>query len=115
MVNKKWVKILKAARKRIESGEDRFICCAIVACGVGLFSFIYAGAKRELRQEIGERLGGSYSVESWLVSEHTDLYDSFEDDFKQYRLAWIDSMIEEFSGMSTIVVGEDVYNELTIL
>jgi len=67
------------------------------------------GAKSKLKREIMIRLDGSHTVCGWLAREDFELWESFEDDFTQYRLAWIDNMIEEFScGKSSEFSGNTV-------
>lgn len=102
MINKKWVKILKAARKQIESEENRYVCMAIRDCKVGFFSMFYNGAKYKLRKEIELRLDGCLTVSGWLETQDETLWSELYklDGCKSYRLAWIDNMIEEFSGTS---------------
>jgi len=112
MVNKKWVKILKAARNRIESGEEEFVCLAILECKLGIFDVFYDKAKYELRKEISERLGTHSTVCTWLKYKDRQLWEGLisEDRLKEYRLAWIDNMIEEFSGtgkFAPVITWED--------
>lgn len=98
MINKKWVKILKAARKRIESGEDVFVSSAIRECSLG-FNLVGYLFKDDLLGEIRQRCC-AYEVCAWMAHFHYGVYMQITDNnqWKEYHLAWIDNMIEEFSG-----------------
>ena len=93
MSNKMKVRLLRAARKRIELGLNGFICEALDDAG-GAIPRSYAEV-HDLRRLIRNRLDGFAIAETWLSEKH-DL-DLDHDQMREWRLQWIDKLIEEFS------------------
>jgi len=108
MVNKKWVKILKAARKRIEGSKNIFVSSAIRECSLGI-NLVGYFKKESLLEEISSRLGCCSEIYQWMVVNHPAAYAQITDDNQwiEYHLAWIDNMIEEFSGVATSDLEDD--------
>lgn len=101
----------KAARKYLSptrydcNGKHEFIChCLNRAESKGEIS----GSTRVKAHElIHDRLGGAYSLQSWLYSEHPELVRAIKEDregsangarTQATRLAWLNSLIKEFGG-----------------
>jgi len=106
MVNKKLaVKLLRKTRVLIATHRTRYICFALrdvyMDCGP---TRPVSECKQYLKSLIETRLEKTSSLEAWLIeNEHVscsikDLYVG-ENNSKMNitRLAWIDSLIEEFS------------------
>lgn len=100
------VEILKDARGRVQRRQESWVCCAIGdvsdIADIQIFKRRYPqSTEREnigkaLKNEIQRRLDGCVFVTGWLRDQGIDevlVYD--EDNARQYRLRWIDSMIEE--------------------
>lgn len=101
VTNEELVRAFRAAKRRIQQGKDEFICHAIDGSklirqhvrnvGVGL-----------IQGRLGER---NCTWESWLASRRRYAYgklcklplDERDEAGKQARLAWLDSLISEFS------------------
>ena len=86
--------ILKQARGYID--RYGFICSAVERLHGPA-----ADIARVLKM-IADRLGDSYTLNSWLADNHNITSDSIESDaynkkMYQTRLAWVDSMIAEFA------------------
>ena len=102
-MSKKHVKILRAARKRVEDTRDIFVCYAVD-------SLVNSDSKEEVRQIVAQieadlRYGnygwkGPRTLEGWLELNHGIPFNSVPQtpasirEYKRTRLAWIDAMIE---------------------
>lgn len=92
--------ILRAARPRIESGDDRYICPAVEK--------VVDNAKEadDLQEHILDMLGENPSLEGWLrrvhgvrkpnQPEHFKVMKRYRERMRITRLAWIDHMVAEF-------------------
>lgn len=80
----KYEKALLRARKKVESGEERYICCALEGTKL-------AGEVR-IRKYIGECLEGNITLTSWALENirEANNYWFFDDIFRLYRLRYID-------------------------
>ena len=89
---KLFVEQLKKARPLIEDASDVFVCHALEHAN-GCSKTIL------IRTMISDRLQFNGTINSWLSYNHPEVYrDIFRKrEFRSYRLAWIDNMIEEFS------------------
>lgn len=107
------VSLLKRARKLIENGKETFLCLAIDAVADEDNSSVRC-AIWWLRDRILRALNGKLTVDCWLqqnVTAYAEWRATFTDDIgvvnylhpeyiktmKQYRLRWIDALIEEYS------------------
>lgn len=92
--------ILRAARPRIESGDDRYICLAVEEVADN------AEEADDLQEHIMGMLGQNTTLEGWLRHVHGVRKPNQPEAFvamKRYRermritrLAWIDHMVAEF-------------------
>lgn len=93
------VEALKLAREMFESGEQAYVCNALKI--VEFQNIKLADATRELRDIIENRIYPYSTVTEWLSSQGVDVFagDAYDvtENFRQYRIRWIDSMIREFS------------------
>ena len=87
-----FVRQLKKARPLIESSRERFVCLALETSS-GYSSTV------KIKSMIRHRLGNAAFVSGWVRENNTAVCDDIfrRDLWKEYRLAWIDNMIEEFS------------------
>lgn len=86
----------RIAREGIASHEDTYICNALPGTDAG----------EQAKSIIHERMGpvpadvgcrSGYAVWHWLDAQGVDM-DAFDDHaMRQYRLRWLDALIEEFS------------------
>lgn len=100
MANKEFVKLLKGAKKHLavtnnEFNKTSFICFAINRANS------HGGGNR-LRDIIHERLGTSGTIEQWLlknkhITRHQLLSKKTKNKIQQFRHAWVDELIREFS------------------
>jgi hypothetical protein len=103
--NKQIAVAFRAARKRIKSGYEDYICLALDGaelCGE-IDSLTYLQAKRIIEDRM--QLPPHYSLEHWL-SKNVPEYSQFlstepsidrrNEQRKKYRLRWLDALIEEF-------------------
>lgn len=89
-----FIEILKLARKRIVCHQSEYVCNAITHTR-------HPNAAL-LTTEITHRLEGYYTVFAWLKNQGVFNgieypFDYWEPHSREYRLRWIDSLIEEFS------------------
>jgi hypothetical protein len=90
--------LLKSAKQLIGSRNERYICIAIESAGDQLSR--YEKEVEYLQELISGRLDGHMTLACWLLAVYNiDPYITQKDMDKQRRtrLAWIDSLIEEFS------------------
>jgi hypothetical protein len=87
-----FVRQLKRARPLIEDDCEKFVCFAISNGNPYEITFV-------IRDIIQTRLGAGNTATGWLENNHPDVLNEIEEfhSMKEYRLAWIDNMIEEFS------------------
>lgn len=87
----------RAARNRLtKKGMRRFICNALQ--DAYLASEITNWQLRHARHEITVRMDYAPDLESWLrVTHKVPTSDLIARNTHQYRLAWLDALIEEFS------------------
>jgi len=88
--NKQKVAALKVARKRIESGLRWYICTALPKTDAG----------KAPECVVSDRLDGNHTLEGWLYYGGHATWDDIDanpERMRITRLAWIDSLIEEFS------------------
>lgn len=86
---KRYAKLLRAARERIKSGENRYICDAINAVDPD-------GDASALRRWISNLIDGEFSYYEWMLENHPAIYAQMgDDDFRKARLQWVDWMIAE--------------------
>jgi hypothetical protein len=83
----KYQKALTKAREHIASGDHNHICIALLQ---------YPNTKRLLKS-ISESLDGCNSVKYWLRCQGVPLKDLTPEAMREYRLRWIDKMIEDFA------------------
>jgi len=83
---------LKKARPLIEQDREIFVCLA-------LSLRLSSERTQKVRDMIRDRIYLNSTVTGWLRNKDTDVYEYLLDSrkYKEYRLAWIDNMIEEFS------------------
>lgn len=84
------VESFKTARGRIESGDEEYICYALNG----------TCASRKAVRIIEHRLGGAETLGSWIIDHYLDMWASERNPWnklRETRLAWLDSLIEEFS------------------
>jgi len=102
-MSKVHVKVLRRARELIFTEQQTFIC---IALGGGFKPRPRARdevyAMNELVQVIEHRLGRDVALGPWMRRHHPDLlpgvWTSYHaEQLRRTRLAWIDSLIEEFS------------------
>jgi hypothetical protein len=80
-----FLEALRKIRPLIESGQERYICIALLNTGSNKY------IKRIERQ-----LGGEYTYIGWLITFHPRVrWRMTDDDFRQGRLQWIDYMIAQ--------------------
>lgn len=90
VTNKQIAEAFKIAKKRIAGGQNDFICIAL--------GDISTDAALAAEQVVSERLGNTFTYFDWVSIFHPEVYSKMQpDDFKQGRLQWLDSLIEEFS------------------
>ena len=98
------VKVLKYARRLIASGQRRFICHALSDEVLNLeFEGGRYKAVLDIKEVVRERLRPDDTLESWLMCQaKVDIQKVPATlrllKLRETRLAWIDSLIEEFSG-----------------
>lgn len=101
-------RLFEKALKYIENGERRYICHALEA--VALSKQTHRDTYNRARALIRERLQGKPSLESWLEFEYpllltdayklqadSDRYFLVDTKYRETRVAWLKSLIEEFS------------------
>lgn len=89
------VRILREARKLIKSHEHHHICFAVREAARGCVE------GQEICAVIKQRLGDVCILESWLARGGHASWGEMNDNpvrLRITRLAWIDSLIEEFGG-----------------
>lgn len=97
------IKILQKARSRIALGQEKYICFAIEHAGKILKANKPAQQlKRHIQQliEPGSRYSryGCMSLETWLKRNCYISVDYLDyETMREYRLRWIDHMIQEYS------------------
>ncbi len=90
-------RVLRAARPYIKKSMEAYVCHALVAARADgypkwCFSHCY-----NARKVIESRLDGYMTVVDWLEARHPNPKRSVSfRNTRNYRLAWIDSMIQEF-------------------
>jgi len=89
-----FVEILKVVHKRIACYQAVFVCITIKHTKFPNAALLMA--------EIAHRLEGHYTVYHWLKEKGVfegidDTLKYWESHSREYRLRWIDSLIEEFS------------------
>lgn len=89
--------IFEFVLQRIETGEDFYICIAI-----GFQDKAHVDYETICKKLITDRIGnigrefGSY--EGWVRFHHPKIYETMNlEDFKQGRILWLKSLIQEFS------------------
>ena len=98
--NKDKIKVLKAARKLIKCGAERYICLALMSIGeYRTISNRGYAATEYLQEYITKAIGCGYgsALEVWQ-DKHMKLKDRVGRDTRQDRLAWIDWMIASLEG-----------------
>jgi len=78
----------RAARKRIESKNNYHICIALEDSR--------HFARREAKRIIERRLGRYVSVTHWIDSKGLITETTSSSDMRDYRLRWLDALIQEF-------------------
>lgn len=93
------VKALKLAREMLESGKQGYVCNALRV--IGFQNMKLYDDTIELCDIISHRIYPYYTVTEWVGSQGVDVFagDAYDvtENFRQYRIRWIDSMIREFS------------------
>ena len=82
-----WLKTLEAA---VEILPDCWLCVAIDFC-------IEPKIEKEIREAIEQAIAPFHVVDSWLLHE-TDI-DLTKGEAKEYRIAWLNHMIEQCRSM----------------
>lgn len=90
---REFVVLLKGTRLRIANRSEDFVCNAIENTHM---SGVSKATVSKLLDEITDRLDGYATVRAWLDGEHGICLK--DEEAYRYRLAWIDSMIQEFGG-----------------
>jgi len=95
------VAVLREARVAIENRTQVFLCNAITFRGPG-YSEPGDAEASELVHLIEKRLGNLPTLVSWMRKHHPHLLTGewtiyYTEQLRLTRLAWIDSLIEEFS------------------
>jgi hypothetical protein len=87
-----FVQQLNKARPFVEGERSTYVCFALI----GAVGFKQS---RKTCSMISSRLQSSLAVDGWLYKKHPCIFSeiSRNGQWKEYRLAWIDNMIEEFS------------------
>lgn len=96
----KYVQALQQVRKLIAEGNERFICLALME--VRLRDATFTGVCMELEALIDKRLGKHGTLQTWLVAQGLiprgeQVHPIHKSRLRITRLAWIDSLIKEFS------------------
>ena len=87
------VRLLKKAKKKIQSGKSSFICFAIGGVGGECKLDVI-----KLKAEIRRRLYPYYFLETWLECDVGIKCEELTNkNMREYRLRWIDALIKEFS------------------
>ena len=87
-----FVRQLKKARPLVEGSRFMFVCWALeISCT--------RTSSAKIRNIACERLNGHATVHSWMCRKHPKVAEKLYENnqWQEYRLAWIDNMIEEFS------------------
>lgn len=93
---------LRKARRLISAGRPRYVCCALVYIG-GTNTKVY----QKLKKIFSYPGGGTMSLEAYLADRYPDFnrsfgrlsYSDYFDGMREYRLAWIDWMIEGYEAV----------------
>lgn len=81
----------------IKSGRISWICWAVQE-SAGVTSLKRAAAAEAAVQIIQQRLRGNGTVEGWLMGHaDVDMDDLTKENCREYRLRWVQSLIQEFS------------------
>lgn len=96
-MQKKTSEVFRKAKECIENDDVRFICHAIALQYEWKASQIYENPHSIAEKIVQDRLEGFSTLECWLEGKH-GVKDAFNnhDKMKATRLAWLDSLIEEF-------------------
>jgi hypothetical protein len=95
---------LTLVRNRLKKGNGVFICCSLEMLADR--NEISATTCREVREFIRYRLDHHYTLENWIESKHGEEWmraavemscDNRTRKMQVTRIAWLDSLIEEFS------------------
>lgn len=84
------IEVLEAARERIANRDNTYVCIALLDVMQGSLKSKLAG--KHVRDMIRESLNGHSYVGLWL--EEAIGQDLREINMREYRLAWIDWMLE---------------------
>lgn len=101
---REWVPALEMAKLMLEEGEEYFLCIAVTEAAIKCETR-YGGTWQEMgikiRAAISDALGKYMTVNSWhwgtfnkSISKRKSQSGRTED-FKAYRLGWLDRIIEE--------------------
>lgn len=99
--NKPAAILLLENSKRYLGYNTEFVCIALGNARRSSFLDhngypVESKAYGELLLVISKALGKSYTVDSWVCRNHPEAYKKIKS-FHEYRLAWIDKMIEDLS------------------
>lgn len=98
MKNPELVKAFKAAKRRIEQNSATYICFALEAAHD--YGTIDWSVLDDARRLVEDRLLPYTTLESWLHNKHHIPYASssaYLAKIKATRIAWLNSLIKEFS------------------
>ena len=106
--NNEIAKAFALARELIQSGQEMFICDALFyLSNTGKITYDVRSDARELLHDRISPDSDEYdwyeSYETWIKREHYDLWitslrdHTLRDKLRRGRLAWLDSLIAEFS------------------
>jgi hypothetical protein len=99
------VRALTLAKEALKTKRVNYICHALEV--VSLDHSELRVACDELQKTVMERLNGPVSLETWIMSRKLHgrwsvFGKQFQNKIRITRLAWIDSLIEEFSKSQTV-------------
>lgn len=79
--------------KKVCSGPDSWVCYAIYQCAK-----TEADEKKanQITRKIREQLNQSFTILDWLQEKSYDVYIASPRQIQNYRLRWMDKMIQEY-------------------
>jgi hypothetical protein len=97
MNDNKYIKILKKARKIVESEDHYFICWAILDASYWSTSNTVREAGQEIKDYIEDALGWYDTLGQWLSGEtKVPKTQMTMENLREYRLRYIDHLMEVF-------------------
>lgn len=88
------VELLKASRRLLEARQYKYVCWCLEAAGHANEDYLVL---EKMKEFINKRLGGYYTIGDWLINELKMRKVPNSEQMFEYRIRWVDSLIEEFS------------------